>query len=50
LAFPENSDAHAKQRARLAREGVRMVRNRIDLSRYAWPRESKTLDELLWLY
>ncbi len=48
LAFPENSDAYAKQRARLAREAVRMVRNRVDLARYGWPRESKTLDELLW--
>jgi methylated-DNA-protein-cysteine methyltransferase-like protein len=48
LAFPEGSDAFARQRARLAREGVRMVRLRVDLNRYGWPRESKTLDELLW--
>jgi methylated-DNA-protein-cysteine methyltransferase-like protein len=48
LAFPENSDAFLKQRSRLAREGVRMVRLRVDLDRYGWPRESKTLDELLW--
>jgi methylated-DNA-protein-cysteine methyltransferase-like protein len=48
LAFPENSDAYAKQRARLAREGVRLVRQRVDLDRHGWPRESKSLDELLW--
>jgi methylated-DNA-protein-cysteine methyltransferase-like protein len=48
LAFPENSDAYAKQRSRLAREGVRMARGRVDLARHGWPRESKTLDELLW--
>jgi methylated-DNA-protein-cysteine methyltransferase related protein len=48
LAFPENSDAYAKQRARLAREGVRIVRQRVDLARCGWPRENKTLDELLW--
>jgi methylated-DNA-protein-cysteine methyltransferase-like protein len=48
LAFPENSDAYAKQRARLAREGVRLVRQRVDLERHGWPRESKSLDELLW--
>jgi len=48
LAFPVHSDAFAKQRARLAREGVRLVRDRVDLDRHGWPRESKTLDELLW--
>jgi methylated-DNA-protein-cysteine methyltransferase-like protein len=48
LAFPVNSDAYAKQRARLAREGVRLVRQRVDLEIHSWPRESKTLDELLW--
>jgi methylated-DNA-protein-cysteine methyltransferase related protein len=48
LAFPENSDAYEKQRQRLAREGVAMVRKRIDLAHYGWPRESKSLDELLW--
>jgi methylated-DNA-protein-cysteine methyltransferase-like protein len=48
FAFPENSDAYAKQRARLAREGVRLVRQRVDLERHGWPRESKSLDELLW--
>jgi methylated-DNA-protein-cysteine methyltransferase-like protein len=48
LAFPENSDAFAKQRARLAREGVPMIGRRVDLHRYGWPSESKSLDELLW--
>jgi methylated-DNA-protein-cysteine methyltransferase-like protein len=48
LAFPESSDAYAKQRARLAREGVRLVRQRVDLDRHGWPRENKSLDELLW--
>ena len=48
LAFPENSDAYAKQCARLAREGVRMVGKRFDLARYGWPRDTQSLDELLW--
>jgi methylated-DNA-protein-cysteine methyltransferase related protein len=48
LAFPEGSDAYSKACARLAREGVRIVRKRVDLARYGWPRENKTLDELLW--
>jgi methylated-DNA-protein-cysteine methyltransferase related protein len=48
LAFPESSDAYEKQRLRLTREGVTMVRKRIDLAHYGWPRESKSLDELLW--
>jgi len=48
IAFPKASDAYALQRARLAREGVHMVRGRVDMDRYAWPRESKSLDELLW--
>ena len=48
LAFPENSDAYEKQRKRLAREGVPMVKKRIELARYGWPRETKSLDELLW--
>jgi methylated-DNA-protein-cysteine methyltransferase-like protein len=48
LAFPERSDAFAKQRARLAREGVAMSKNRIDLQRYGWPRSAQSLDELLW--
>ena len=48
FAFPENSDAYAKQRSRLAREGVHMTGRRVDLMQYGWPRESKSLDELLW--
>lgn len=48
IAFPESSDAFALQRSRLAREGVQLVSGRVDLSRYGWPRESKSLDELLW--
>ena len=48
LAFPENSDAYAKQSARLAREGVHMIGRRVDLARHGWPRADKSLDELLW--
>lgn len=48
LAFPESSDAHALQRTRLAREGVPLVRGRVDFNAHGWPRERKSLDELLW--
>lgn len=48
IVFPESSDAFALQRSRLAREGVQLIRGRVDLSRYGWPSESKSLDELLW--
>jgi len=48
IAFPESSDAFALQRSRLAREGVQLIRGRVDLSRFGWPSESKSLDELLW--
>lgn len=48
LAFPEGSDAYALQSSRLKREGVRLVRGRIDMVRHGWPRDSKSLDELLW--
>lgn len=48
LAFAEGSDAYAKQRRLLAREGVKMSGTRIDMTRYGWPRETKSLDEMLW--
>jgi alkylated DNA nucleotide flippase Atl1 len=48
LAFPEGSDAYSKQQSRLAREGIRLSGKRVDLARYGWPQEAKSLDELLW--
>lgn len=48
IAFPEGSDAYALQRSRLAREGVQLIRGRVDVRAHGWPRESKSLDELLW--
>jgi len=48
LAFPEGSEAYDKQSTRLKREGVRLVRGRVDLQRLIWPSASVELDELLW--
>lgn len=45
LAFPPGSDPHRRQSALLAREGVAVVRGRVDLARYGWRRD---LDEVLW--
>jgi methylated-DNA-protein-cysteine methyltransferase-like protein len=44
-AFPEGSANRAEQSKRLAREGVRVVRGRVDLGRFGWSRD---LDETLW--
>ena len=45
LAFPQGSAAHERQRALLAREGIVVVRGRVDLARHGWRRD---LDEVLW--
>jgi methylated-DNA-protein-cysteine methyltransferase-like protein len=44
-AFSANSRAFARQRDRLAEEGVVMLNGRVDMSRYRWQPD---LDELLW--
>ncbi|HTE43122.1 MAG TPA: MGMT family protein [Steroidobacteraceae bacterium] len=48
LAFPSGSDAFARQSSRLKREGVELIRGRVDLRRYGWPSSDRGLDELLW--
>jgi methylated-DNA-protein-cysteine methyltransferase-like protein len=48
LAFPIGSDAYRKQQMRLQREGVPLIRGRVDLQRYGWPRDMRNLDETLW--
>jgi methylated-DNA-protein-cysteine methyltransferase-like protein len=48
LAFPSGSDAFARQSARLKREGVELVRGRVDLRRFGWPSVEAGLDELMW--
>ncbi len=45
LAFPQGSAPHERQRALLARDGVAVVRGRVDLARHGWRRD---LDEVLW--
>ena len=45
LAFAEGSAAWRRQRRRLAAEGVRLVRGRVDLNACRW---EPALDELLW--
>lgn len=45
LAFPQGSAAYERQCAALAREGVVVMRGRVDLARYGWRRD---LDEVLW--
>lgn len=45
LAFPPDSAAHRRQRARLEQEGVSFTGARVNIDRYGW---RATLDELLW--
>jgi methylated-DNA-protein-cysteine methyltransferase-like protein len=47
ISFPRGSDAHARQRSKLEREGIVFVGERVDMKRYGWP-QSADLDELLW--
>lgn len=48
ISFPVGSDAYARQRRKLAAEGIELVGGRIDLKRYGWPDHGRELDELLW--
>lgn len=48
ISFPTGSEAHARQRQLLKREGVVFVGGRVDLKRFGWPQREVALDELLW--
>jgi methylated-DNA-protein-cysteine methyltransferase-like protein len=48
ISLPSGSDAYARQRGKLEKEGVIFRGDRIDLKRYGWPSRDRTLDELLW--
>ena len=48
ISFPVDSDAYESQRSKLEAEGIELIRGRVDLKRYAWPRRDTELDELLW--
>ena len=45
ISFPRGSVPYATQRQRLEKEGVPLVRGRVNLKRYGW---RLTLDEMLW--
>lgn len=50
-SFPEGSTAYQRQQARLKAEGVRVVKGRVDLKGFGWPRpadEAGDLDAALW--
>ena len=48
ISFPVDSDAYESQRSKLEAEGIELIRGRVALKRYAWPRRDTELDELLW--
>ncbi|MDY6944360.1 MAG: MGMT family protein [Pseudomonadota bacterium] len=48
ISFPLGSDAYARQRKHLEKEGVDFVGGRVDLNRYGWPPRDQVLDQLLW--
>lgn len=48
VSFPLGSEAYARQRAQLEKEGVSFVGQRVDLDRYGWPPRAAALDEMLW--
>lgn len=51
ISFPAGSPAFERQRARLKAEGVDLVKGRVDLKSYGWPRpadEADDLDAALW--
>jgi methylated-DNA-protein-cysteine methyltransferase-like protein len=48
ISFPKGSEAYERQRTHLEKEGVTLIRGRVDLARYAWPSRNDQLDELLW--
>ena len=45
ISFPRGSRPYAEQRRRLEKEGVHLIRGRVNLGRFGW---RLTLDELLW--
>lgn len=48
ISLPAGSDAYARQKQKLEREGVIFRGDRVDMKRYRWPSRDKTLDEILW--
>jgi methylated-DNA-protein-cysteine methyltransferase related protein len=48
ISLPAGSDAYARQRNKLEREGVIFRGDRVDMKRYGWPARESSLDELLW--
>ncbi|NLG76719.1 MAG: cysteine methyltransferase [Xanthomonadaceae bacterium] len=48
ISFPEGSDAYLLQRRKLEAEGIVFVGGRVDLRKYGWPEEARSLDEYLW--
>jgi methylated-DNA-protein-cysteine methyltransferase-like protein len=47
ISFPSGSDAHARQRKLLEREGIVFIGERVNMKKFGWPRNDN-LDELLW--
>jgi methylated-DNA-protein-cysteine methyltransferase related protein len=45
ISFPRGSAPYTRQRQRLEKEGVPLVRGRVNLKRHGW---RLTLDEMLW--
>jgi methylated-DNA-protein-cysteine methyltransferase-like protein len=51
ISFPEGSTAYQRQQSKLKAEGVRVVKGRVDLKGFGWPRpddEGEDLDAALW--
>jgi methylated-DNA-protein-cysteine methyltransferase-like protein len=45
ISIPNSDPAHQEQVRRLAAESVKIIRGKIEMSRYAW---TPDLDELIW--
>ena len=45
ISFPKNSDMYQEQIARLAEEGIEVIKGRVDFDAFGW---HPSLDELLW--
>jgi methylated-DNA-protein-cysteine methyltransferase-like protein len=48
ISLPSGSDAYARQKRLIEREGVIFRGDRVDMKRYGWPPRDRSLDELLW--
>ena len=48
ISLPAGSDSYRTQRKKLEAEGVIFRGDRIDMNRYGWPAQDRSLDELLW--